>query len=121
MAKTMAIIKDGIVINLVWVDDNSIETEELKNTYNLHVRVGDVYSNNSYYRDSVKLITHREQLTKNIKDYDSVLTDIAILVNAPMTITEGNMPSIEDRKQAILMSIAGMNQALDMLSGEGGL
>jgi hypothetical protein len=121
MAKTMAIIKDGIVINLVWVDDNTAETDELKNVHNLNVLVGDTYSYNSYYRDGMKLITHREQLTKNIKDYDSALTDIAILVNAPMTITEDNMPSIEDRKQAILISIAGMNQALDMLNGEGSL
>ena len=120
MAKTMARIKDGIVINLVWVDDNTIETDELKNIYNLHVNIGDVYDNYSYYRDGVKLLTHREQLIKNINDYDSALTEIATIVNAPMTISEDTTPSIEERKQAILLAISGMNKALEMVN-EGGL
>ena len=120
MAKTMARIKDGVVTNLVWVDDNTIETEELKNTYGLHIRVGDIYSDYNYYRDTVKVLSYRDQLRKNINDYDTTLTEIAMMVNAPMAIAEGSTPSIEERKQAVLLAIASMNQALEMIN-EGGL
>lgn len=120
MGKTMARIKDGIVINLVWVDNDVVETEELKNIYNLRVNIGDVYDSYSYYRDGVKLLTHREQLVKNINDYDNTLTEIATMVNATMPISEDTPPSIEERKQAILLAIAGMNQALETIN-EGGL
>lgn len=120
MGKTMARIADGIVTNILWVNDNTVETEELKNTHDLHIRVGDVYDNYSYYRDGVKLLTHREQLIKNINDYDATFTEIATMVNAPMPTSEGTPPSIAERKQAILLAIAGMNQALETIN-EGGL
>lgn len=120
MAKTMAYIKDGIVINLIWVDDTTIETEELKNTNNLHVHIGDTYNDTSYYRDNIKLLSYREQMRKTILDYDAALTEIAMMVNAPMVISEDVTPSIEERKQAILSVIDSMNQALQ-IAKEGGL
>lgn len=119
MGKTMARIKDNIVINLVWVDDNTIETEELKNTHNIHVNVGDVYNDASYYRDDIKLLSYREQVRQTITDYDAALTEIAMIVNAPMAIAEGTTPSIEERKQAILYAVDSMYQALEIMK-EGG-
>ena len=120
MGKTMACIKDGVVINLLWVDNSHNETEELKDTHGLHIRIGDIYSNGSYYRDNIKVLSYRDQLRKNINDYDIALTEIAMIVNAPMTIAEGITPSIEERKQAILMAINSINQAIEMMK-EGGL
>lgn len=120
MAKTMARIKDNIVINLVWVDDNTNETEELKNTHNLHVHIGDTYNDASYYRDNIKLLSYREQVRQTINDYDAALTEIAMIVNAPMVIADGVAPSIEERKQAILSVIDSMNKNLQTMK-KGGL
>lgn len=120
MAKTMARIKDNVVVNLEWIGDNAVETVELRNTHGLLVQVGDVYDNGKFYRNGVKLLTFREQLRKNIADYDTALTDIANAVYVPMTIAEGVTPSIEERKQAILLSIANLNYALEMMN-KGGL
>ena len=119
MAKTMARIKDSVVVNLEWVDDSIVENSDLKNINKLQVHVGDTYQDGHFYRNGKKLLTFREQLRKNIDDYDTALTDLAMVLSAPMVIAEGVTPSIEERKQAILMSIANLNHALEMMKGKG--
>lgn len=120
MAKTMARIKDSVVVNLEWVDDRTVETDELKNIHDLRIRIGDVYDTKSFYRNGKKVLTAREQLRKNIDDYDNALTEIAMFLSAPMTIAEGMTPTVEERKQAILSSIDNLKYAIKSIS-EGGL
>lgn len=120
MAKTMARIKDDVVINLVWVDDSTVETQELRNTYDLMVNIGDTYSNRAFYRNGKKLLTFREQLRKNIDDYNTILTDIAAALSVPMPISEETTLSIEERKTAILLYIDMLNEAIKSIN-KGGL
>lgn len=119
MAKTMARVKDNIVINLVWVDDVTNETVELKNTNDLRINIGDRYDNGHYYRDDVEVLSNRDQIRKDIEDYDDALTEIAMAVNASMVVNDGATSSIEDRKNSILFAIANMVQAAEVIT-EGG-
>lgn len=54
MAKTMAIIIDGIVTNMIWCNDAMQETETRKDPGDRPVGIGDTYSDGKWYRDGVE-------------------------------------------------------------------
>lgn len=60
MAKTMAIITDGIVTNMIWCNDAMQETETRKDPGDRPVGIGDTYSNGRWYRDGVEILTPLE-------------------------------------------------------------
>lgn len=62
MAKNMAKIKNGVVINIEWCSDKTAETNTLKNTNNLHVGIGDTYSKGKFYRDGEQILSMAERL-----------------------------------------------------------
>ena len=62
MAKTMARIRDGIVVNLEWCKDNMPETVTLVETGNRPVMIGDTYEDGTFLRDGQKVLTEAEQL-----------------------------------------------------------
>lgn len=51
MAKDMARIENGVVVNIESWDESKQETSSLKNTGDLRVMTGDTYRNGRFYRD----------------------------------------------------------------------
>ena len=60
MAKSMAIITDGVVTNMIWCSDSAKETDTLKDPADRPVGIGDTYSNGRWYRDGVEILTPLE-------------------------------------------------------------
>ena len=60
MAKTMAVISDGIVTNMIWCNDAMQETETRKDPGDRPVGIGDTYSDGRWYRDGVEILTPLE-------------------------------------------------------------
>lgn len=61
MAKTMARLEAGTVINIEWCSDNAAETEALKNIGDYPAGIGDTYSEGKWYRDGEALLTPLEE------------------------------------------------------------
>lgn len=60
MAKTMAVISDGIVSNMIWCSDAAKETDTLRDPGDRPVGIGDTYSDGRWYRDGVEILTPLE-------------------------------------------------------------
>lgn len=72
MAKNMARIKDGIVINVEWCSDNALETDILKDMDDRTVVIGDTYSDGNFYHDGKRILTSLETLV----EYEHALVEI---------------------------------------------
>lgn len=62
MAKAMARVANGNVINVEWCADRATETASLKETNGVPVAVGDRYEDGEYYRNGERLLTDSEKL-----------------------------------------------------------
>lgn len=60
MAKNMARIENGIVVNVEWCSDNEPETEDLKNYDGFSICIGDSYSDGKFYRDGEEVLSDLE-------------------------------------------------------------
>lgn len=60
MAKSMARIEDGIVINMEWCNGWEPQTETLIDVTDRPVGIGDTYDGESFYRNGVRVITPLE-------------------------------------------------------------
>ena len=76
MAKSMAIITDGIVSNMIWCNDATQETETRKDPGDRPVGIGDTYSNGRWYRDGVEILTPLEEALKKNAEYEAALSEI---------------------------------------------
>lgn len=61
MAKTMALLEDGTVINVLWCSDGEPETDTLKNSGDYPVAIGDTFTDGKWFRDGVALLTPLEE------------------------------------------------------------
>lgn len=61
MAKNMARVVNGVVVNVDWCSDDALETETLKNTFDRPVGIGDEYHNGKWYRNGVEILTPLEK------------------------------------------------------------
>lgn len=75
MAKTMALIENGTVANMLWCSDSEPETDILLDPADRPVAIGDTYSNGKFYRGGVEILTPLEEAQKNA-EYESALTEI---------------------------------------------
>lgn len=66
MAKTMAVITDGIVSNMIWCSDEQPETEKLKSPGDRPVGIGDAYVDGRFYREGVEVLTPLEEAYRRI-------------------------------------------------------
>lgn len=84
MAKSMALIENSTVTNMLWCSASEPETEFLINPADRPVAIGDTYSNGKFYRDGVEILTPLEEALKKNAEYESALTEIetALGVNA---------------------------------------
>lgn len=84
MAKSMALIENSTVTNMLWCSASEPETEFLINPADRPVSIGDTYSNGKFYRDGVEILTPLEEALKKNAEYESALSEIetALGVNA---------------------------------------
>lgn len=84
MAKSMALIENGAVTNVLWCSDPEPETDILINPAGRPVAIGDTYSNGKFYRDGVEILTPLEEALKKNAEYEAALSEIevALGVNA---------------------------------------
>lgn len=76
MAKSMALIENGTVINVLWCSDSQPESDTIVNPADRLVGIGDTYSNGKFYRDGVEILTPLEEAQKKNTEYESALTEI---------------------------------------------
>ena len=71
MAKNMARIEDGLVVNIEWCSDKQAQTETLINLADRPVAIGDTYDGSDFYRDGEKVLTPIEKLELELNEYKS--------------------------------------------------
>lgn len=76
MAKNMARIDNGIVVNIEWCSDDVPETHVLKNMDERPVVIGDIYENGKFYRDGAEVLTPLEEIVKLNAEYEAALSEI---------------------------------------------
>lgn len=76
MAKTMAIITDGVVTNMIWCNDAMQETDNRKDPMGRPVGIGDTFRGGKFYRDGVEILTPLEEALKKNAEYEAALSEI---------------------------------------------
>ena len=76
MAKSMALIENGTVANMLWCSDSEPETDTIINPADHPVEIGDTYSDGKFYRDGVEILTPLEEALKKNAEYEAALTEI---------------------------------------------
>lgn len=76
MAKSMALIENGTVVNMLWYSDSQPETDTIINPADRPVGIGDTYSNGKFYRDGVEILTPLEEAQKKNAEYEAALREI---------------------------------------------
>lgn len=84
MAKSMALIENGVVSNMLWCSDSEPETESLINPADRPVGIGDTYTDGKFYRDGAEVLTPLEEALEQNAAYEQALSEIeaALGVNA---------------------------------------
>ena len=76
MAKSMALIENSTVTNMLWCSDSQPETETLINPADRPVAIGDTYSGGKFYRDGEEILTPLEAAQKQNAEYEAALSEI---------------------------------------------
>lgn len=76
MAKSMALIENGVVANVLWCSDSQPETDTLIDPGERPVAIGDTYSSGTFYRDGVEILTPLEEALKRNAEYEAALSEI---------------------------------------------
>lgn len=76
MAKSMALVEKGIIVNMLWCTDSEQETESLINPADRPVIIGDTYIGGKFYRDGVEILTPLEEAQKKNAEYEAALREI---------------------------------------------
>ena len=78
MAKNMARIENGLVVNIEWCSDKQAQTETLINLADRPVAIGDTYDGSDFYRDREKVLTTLEQAQTEIEDMKTALNELGV-------------------------------------------
>ena len=76
MARSMALIENSTVTNMLWCSDSEPETESLINPEDRPVAIGDTYRDGKFYRDGVEILTPLEEAQKRNTEYEAALSEI---------------------------------------------
>lgn len=60
MAKNMARLADGVVVNLEWCSDSEPETAELREYEGYAIRIGDNWEDGKWMRDGAAVLTEAQ-------------------------------------------------------------
>ena len=99
MAKSMALIENGTVANMLWCSDSEPETDILINPADRPVGIGDTYSNGKFYRGGDPHPAGRG-VEKERRVRSRIIRN--------RSCSGGERMTIEERKQRILAKIAEM-------------
>ena len=81
MAKNMARIENGLVVNIEWCSNKQAQTEALIDLEDRPVAIGDTYDGSDFYRDGEKVLTPLEQAQAEIEDMKTALNELGVNVN----------------------------------------
>ena len=76
MAKSMVVVDDGVVSNIIWCSDSEPETDTIINPADRPVAIGDTYNGGKFYRGGVEILTPLEEAQKQIAEYEAALSEI---------------------------------------------
>lgn len=81
MAKNMARIKNGLVMNIEWCSDKQAQTESLISLADRPVAIGDTYDGTDFYRDGEMVLTPMEEAQAEIEDMKAALNELGVNVD----------------------------------------
>ena len=67
MAKNMALIENGVVVNVLWCSDAEPETDALIDPAHRPVGIGDTYEDGKFYRGGAEVLTPLEAALAQIE------------------------------------------------------
>ena len=76
MAKSMALVDNGVVVNILWCSDRESETETLIDTADRPAAIGDRYESGKFYRNGEEVLTPLQAAMKKIDEYEAALSEI---------------------------------------------
>ena len=76
MGKTMAVLENSLISNIIWCSDHQTETDQLKDPADRPVGIGDTYTGVKWYRDDVEILTPLEDAMAQIVAYEAALSKI---------------------------------------------
>lgn len=91
MAKSMARIENGIVINIEWCSDEVVQTETLIDIEDRLIDIGNTYTDGKFYDNGIQILTEKEHMQKKIKEYEE---ELAILDAALLDVQYQNLINI---------------------------
>ena len=75
MAKNMALVSDGVVVNVLWCSDGEPETETLIDTEDRPVAIGCSYESGKVYHNGAEVLTPLEEARKQLEEMTLELAD----------------------------------------------
>ena len=75
MAKSMALVENGVVVNVLWCSDRESETETLIDTADRSVAIWDSYESGKFYRNGEEVLTPLQEALKKNDEYEAELAD----------------------------------------------
>ena len=89
MAKNMALLERGAVINLLWCSDQEPETERLVDCGERPVCLGDSYTNRKFYRDGQAVLSEAEALrARNTQLLDAMAKMVEEVYESDLAIAQ---------------------------------
>ena len=89
MAKNMALLEQGAVINLLWCSDQEPETERLVDCGERPVCLGDSYTNGKFYRDGQAVLSEAESMrARNAQLMDAMAQMVEEVYESDLELTQ---------------------------------
>lgn len=85
MAKSMAVVNNGVVTNIIWCTDNTPQTATWLNCDDRPVAIGDTYTDGKFYRDGTEVLTPLEDAQAQL---ESLSAQNAELLDAMAAMVE---------------------------------
>ena len=79
MAKAMARIENGVVINVEWCSDNISETENVIDIHDRPVSIGNTYIDGKFYDENgAEILTYLEYIQNQNTVYKEALLELGV-------------------------------------------